>query len=79
MARPLILAVPGNSGITNESLTLNGGSVWIPLGRALDVETGTNTWAGPITNNANSTLDAMGAWRALHIAGPNQRCGAAWS
>jgi autotransporter-associated beta strand protein len=66
----LILAVPGNSGITNESLTLNGGPGVDSLWGALDVETGTNTWAGPITNNANSTLDAWEPAAALHIAGP---------
>jgi autotransporter-associated beta strand protein len=65
----LVLAVPGNSGITNKSLTLNGPGVSSEWG-ALDVELGTNTWAGPITNNANSTLDSYYAGSALHIAGP---------
>jgi autotransporter-associated beta strand protein len=63
------LVLQGNIGITNEALTLNGlgvGSGW----GALDVETGTNTWAGPITNNANSTLDSWNPGAALHIAGP---------
>jgi autotransporter-associated beta strand protein len=66
----LIIAVPGNSGITNESLTLNGGSGVDSLWGALDAETGTNTWAGPITNNADSTLDAWEPTAVLHIAGP---------
>lgn len=63
------LVLQGNIGITNESLTLNGPGVnsgWA----ALDVESGTNTWAGPITNNANSTLDSWNSTAALHIAGP---------
>jgi len=62
------LVLQGSIGITNESLTLNGpGEDW-DWG-ALDVESGTNTWAGPITVNANSTLDSWVSASALHIAG----------
>jgi autotransporter-associated beta strand protein len=64
----LFLDIPGNSGITNESLTLSGS------GRdgwgALEVDQETNTWAGPIIVNANSTLDSLDSTTALHIAGP---------
>ena len=63
------LVLDGSIGITNESLTLNGPGVSAGWG-ALDVESGTNTWAGPITNNANSTLDSWTATTALHIVGP---------
>ena len=55
--------------ITNESLTLNGPGA-TSLWGSLDVESGINTWAGPITNNANSTLDAWNSGSALHINGP---------
>ena len=63
------LVLDGSIGITNESLTINGPGVGSGWG-ALDVETGTSTWAGPITNNANSTLDSWSPTAALHIAGP---------
>ena len=64
------LVLAGNTSITNEALTLNGPGA-IPNGwGALDAEGTTNTWAGPITNNANSTLDAWAAGAALHILGP---------
>jgi autotransporter-associated beta strand protein len=62
------LVLAGNIGITNESLTLNGpgvSSVW----GALDVESGTNIWAGPITLNADSTLDSWDPGSALRIVG----------
>jgi autotransporter-associated beta strand protein len=62
------LVLAGNIGITNESLTLNGPGV-DPSWGALDVENGTNTWAGPITLNANSTLDSWIAGSALRIVG----------
>ncbi len=63
------LVLQGSIGITNESLTLNGpGEDW-DWG-ALDVENGANTWAGPITINANSTLNSWSSTAALHIAGP---------
>ena len=62
------LVLEGNIGITNESLTLNGPGIdsW----GALDVEGDTNTWAGPIIVNTNSTLDSWETTAALHIAGP---------
>jgi autotransporter-associated beta strand protein len=63
------LVLANNIGITNESLTLNGPGVDSSWG-ALDVENGTNTWAGPITLNADSTLDSWSLGAALHIAGP---------
>jgi autotransporter-associated beta strand protein len=63
------LVLDGSIGITNEALTLNGPGVDSGWG-ALDVENGVNTWAGPITNNANSTLDAWSAGSELHINGP---------
>ena len=62
------LVLAGNIGITNESLTLNGPGV-DPSWGALDVENGTNTWAGPIIVNTNSTLDSWSPGAALHIAG----------
>jgi len=63
------LVLDGSIGITNESLTLNGPGVGSGWG-ALDVESGVNTWAGPITNNATSTLDSWSSTAALHIVGP---------
>jgi fibronectin-binding autotransporter adhesin len=62
------LVLNGNIGITNEALTLNGPGVsgW----GALDVENDTNTWSGPVTNNADSTLDAFYSGSSLHIDGP---------
>ena len=62
------LVLQGNIGITNEALTLNGPGVSSGWG-ALDVENGTNTWAGPITLNTNSTLDAWDSAAALHVVG----------
>ena len=62
------LVLAGNIGITNESLTLNGPGVNSAWG-ALDVETGTNIWVGPITLNADSTLDSWIAGSALRIVG----------
>lgn len=62
------LVLQGNITVTNEALTLNGPGVSSSWG-ALDVEAGTNIWAGPITNNANSTLDAWDPTAALHISG----------
>ncbi|HTY87182.1 MAG TPA: autotransporter-associated beta strand repeat-containing protein [Candidatus Acidoferrum sp.] len=63
------LVLDGNIGITNEPLTLNGPGISGAWG-ALDVESGINTWAGPITNNADSTLDTWNSSSALHINGP---------
>ena len=63
------LVLDGNVCVTNEALTLNGlgaGSGW----GALDVESGIHTWVGPVTNNANSTLDAWNSGSELHINGP---------
>jgi hypothetical protein len=60
--------IVGSIGITNESLTLNGPGKPGSWG-ALDVENGTNIWAGPITMNANSTLDSYYSGSALRIAG----------
>jgi autotransporter-associated beta strand protein len=63
------LVLDGNVCVTNEALTLNGlgaGSGW----GALDVESGIHTWAGPVTNSANSTLDAWNSGSELHINGP---------
>ena len=63
------LELAGSIGITNESLTLNGPGT-SPEWGSLDVESGINIWAGPITNNANSTLDSWGPGSELHINGP---------
>jgi autotransporter-associated beta strand protein len=62
------LVLQNSIGITNEALTLNGPGE--PTWGALDVESGTNSWAGPITLNANSTLDAYVSGAALRINGP---------
>jgi autotransporter-associated beta strand protein len=59
----------GNYGITNETLTLNGAGAPGSWG-ALDVEHGTNTWAGPIILNANSTIAAYIPGSQLHLNGP---------
>ena len=65
------LVLDGSIGITNEALTLNGpGPGGIGGYGSLDVETGVHTWAGPIINNANSTLDAWSGGSQLHINGP---------
>lgn len=62
------LILEGSVNIVNEALTLNGPG---PAGwGALDVENGTHTWSGPITNNADSTLDAWSSGSALHLSGP---------
>jgi autotransporter-associated beta strand protein len=63
------LVLDGSIGITNESLTLNGPGLNAGWG-SLDVEHGVNTWAGPITINANSTLDSWSPGAELHINGP---------
>jgi autotransporter-associated beta strand protein len=65
------LVLAGNIGITNESLTLNGPGVGgVGVYGSLDVESGINYWAGPITNNTYSTLDAYDAGSELYINGP---------
>jgi fibronectin-binding autotransporter adhesin len=63
------LGMGGSIIITNEPLTLNGPGVSTEWG-SLDVESGINTWQGPITNNANSTLDSWDPGSQLHISGP---------
>ena len=63
------LVLSGSIGITNESLTLNGPGT-TPSWGSLDVETGTNIWAGPILLNGNSRFDAWDAGSALHLSGP---------
>ena len=63
------LVLDGNVCVTNEALTLNGLGA-SPGWGALDVESGIHTWAGPVTNNANSTLDAWYGGSELHINGP---------
>jgi autotransporter-associated beta strand protein len=63
------LELAGGITIANETLTLNGPGNSIYWG-SLDVETGVNTWAGPIINNGGSTLDAWNAGSQLHISGP---------
>ena len=63
------LVLDGNVCVTNEALTLNGLGASSDWG-ALDVESGIHTWAGPVTNNANSTLDAWNSGSELHINGP---------
>ena len=63
------LLLAGGIYVTNKALVLNGPGAVSDYG-ALDVESGINVWAGPVTNNANSTLDAWGAGSELHIAGP---------
>lgn len=58
-------------GITNKPLFLNGQGVGgIGDYGSLDVEGYTNYWVGPITVNANSTLDAWSSGSQLHINGP---------
>ncbi len=57
-----------NVTIANEPLTLNGPGYSVNWG-ALDVETGVSSWAGPITNSANSTLDAWNPGSELHVNG----------
>jgi len=62
------LVVHDNITITNEPLTLNGPGE--PFYAALDSEDAeTNGWAGPITNNADTTFGAYG-FGTLHIMGP---------
>jgi autotransporter-associated beta strand protein len=66
------LVLPGNVGITNESLTLNGpgvSSIW----GALDAENDsglTSVWAGPITLNADSTIMPYESGVVLSLLGP---------
>ncbi len=63
------LVLEGGIGITNEPLTLNGPGE--PNWAALDIESGdTNTWAGPITLNADSTFGAFIPGAKLRITGP---------
>ncbi len=61
------LVLNGTCNVTNEALTINGPGE--PEYGALDVESGIHTWAGPITNNATSTLDSWGPGSELHING----------
>ena len=63
------LELAGGITISNESLTLNGPGISAVWG-SLDVESGINTWAGPVTNNVNSRLDAWNPGSELHINGP---------
>jgi len=65
------LVLDSASGITNESLVLNGPGVNTSWG-ALDVETnpGTNIWAGPITVNADGcTITPYYVGTSLRIIG----------
>ncbi len=62
------LELAGSITIANEALSLNGPGIDSSWG-ALDVENGVNTWAGPITVNANSTLDSWNAGAELHLSG----------
>jgi len=62
------LELGGGVFVTNKPLVLNGPGALSDFG-ALDVESGVNVWAGPITNNANSTLDAWTSGSELHING----------
>ncbi len=62
------LELGGGIFVTNKPLVLNGPGALSDFG-ALDVELGVNVWAGPITNNANSTLDAWTSGSELHING----------
>jgi autotransporter-associated beta strand protein len=66
------LVLPGNVGITNESLTLNGPGV-NPYWGALDVENTygtTGVWTGPITVNADSTIMPYESGVVLSLLGP---------
>jgi autotransporter-associated beta strand protein len=66
------LVLPGNVGITNESLTLNGPGV-TPYWGALDVENTygtTGVWTGPITVNADSTIMPYESGVVLRLLGP---------
>jgi autotransporter-associated beta strand protein len=62
------LELGGAVYVTNKTLVLNGPGAVSDFG-ALDVESGVNVWAGPVTVNANSTLDAWQAGSQLHING----------
>jgi len=62
------LELGGAIYVTNKPLVLNGPGAASDFG-ALDVESGVNVWAGPITNNANSTLDAWYLGSELQING----------
>jgi autotransporter-associated beta strand protein len=63
------LVLDVNIGVTNEALTLNGPGGGAGFA-ALETEAGNCTWAGPITLNATSDLDAWQATAVLHLAGP---------
>ena len=59
----------GYLAITNKSLTLNGPG-WFGEYGALDGQSGTNVWAGPVVVNDNSTLGSFASGVELHITGP---------
>jgi autotransporter-associated beta strand protein len=63
------LILEGGISITNESLTLNGPGEpgW---GTLAVVSNDTNTWAGPITLNADSTFEIFTSPGKLRITGP---------
>jgi autotransporter-associated beta strand protein len=63
------LVLAGSVAVTNKTLILSGTGTPGTWG-ALDVETGTNIWAGPVVVGANSTLDAWQTNAQLHISGP---------
>ncbi len=69
VANGATLVLDGGVGITNKSLTLNGFGLFSYWG-AFGVETGTNSWAGPILLNSNSEFYAWGSGSALRINGP---------
>ena len=62
------LELGGAIYVTNKPLVLNGPGAMSDFG-ALDVESGVNVWAGPVTVNANSVLDAWNLGSELHING----------
>ena len=63
------LAMNGNFTVAQASLTLNGPGE--PAWGALDMETdfGTNTWSGPITLNADTTIAPYGTGALFNING----------
>ncbi|HSY18729.1 MAG TPA: hypothetical protein VK815_10360, partial [Candidatus Acidoferrales bacterium] len=61
--------VLNGANITNKTLTLNGPGAGPGWG-SLDVESGTNSWAGPVILNADSTIDVYIGLSQLHINGP---------
>jgi autotransporter-associated beta strand protein len=64
------LIFPGDIGITNETLTLNGAGISTSWG-ALDAEgSGTNTWAGPLLLNAPSTIYPYETNSGIRLCGP---------